>query len=114
MTNRITVYITKEQSKWIKNQPRSFNLSSKMRECLDVIMLSTLDIIPPIPKQQDTPKEPVLPIRITEPELEPTLPELTAMCVCGHVWGDHSHDTNVHDCLANGGMCDCKQFREAT
>ena len=35
MTKQLTVYITNEQHDWLKNQPRSFNLSAAIRLLFD-------------------------------------------------------------------------------
>ncbi len=35
---KIVVYITTEQKAWVQALPKSYNLSEKMREALDVLM----------------------------------------------------------------------------
>ncbi len=53
---------------------------------------------PIIPKQPEQPEQPDEPILTTE------LP----LCLCGHP--ECYHD--VEGCLGDGGLCDCKQFKQ--
>jgi len=38
MSKQLSVYVSKEQYEWLKNQPRSFNLSKQIRELFDTWM----------------------------------------------------------------------------
>jgi len=38
MANRVGVYLHDKHMEWLQNQPRSFNLSDKVREFIDTLI----------------------------------------------------------------------------